>query len=112
MRGSEMCLMHDTVHLCKCCRNLLLTHLLEIDYPLADANKTLPRKMVMWDYYEKAYEMDVNSRLYFCHIPKVTESHVRKHKIKKMKVSLCCQVFSRSMADWMLVCAGAKCKYK
>lgn len=91
--------MHDTVRLCKCCRNLLLSHLLELDYRKADAMekarnvakgkvlveenaiKKVPRKFVKWDYYEMAYEMDVNSRLFLRHIPKVTETHVRRHKI-------------------------------
>lgn len=110
MNGSKICLLHDTVHMSKSFRNLLMSYKLKLDYKKAIWNPKIPRKFVFWKYYEKAYNMDLNSRLFMRHIPKITESHVRINKVKKTKVIYCCQLFSRSMAEWIKICAALKGK--
>ncbi|KAF2887368.1 hypothetical protein ILUMI_18808 [Ignelater luminosus] len=80
----------DPPHLLKCIRNNLITKDLRFT---VDGNT----KIAKWSHIVDAYHIDVasgNLRL----MPKLTELHVIPDKIKKMKVSICTQVFSRSVA--------------
>jgi len=53
---------------------------------------------------DKTYE-----NLEMRNIPKITEAHVYKDKIKKMKVSLAAQIFSHNVASTMrLMCDMGK----
>lgn len=55
------------------------------------------QKVAKWEHLVTLYQMDSYlGELQMC--PKLTEQHINLHKMKKMKVSICCQVFSHSVA--------------
>lgn len=57
-------------------------------------------KMANWDHIVKLYELDVgdfNTRMCFT----LTDSHVYKEKLKKMKVKYAAQVFSHRVSSTM-----------
>lgn len=105
--GDKICLLHDPMHLFKCQRNLLLSYMVELNFKGADREQ-----FVKWSHYESAFDMDKNSGICDRHIPKITQTHIRKNKIKRMNVLHCSQVFSRSMAKWLQTCVLIGSKYE
>lgn len=53
-----------------------------------------------WEDIEKAYNIDSTSGEIRC-LTKISDGHVIKNKIKKMKVSCATQIFSHTMASVM-----------
>lgn len=85
--------LYDVPHLLKGLRNNLLTkNMRYIDFN--DHNK---EKCVKWDYFEMLYVADKSLGELRC-LQKLTEEHINKDKIKKMRVKTAAQVFSHSVA--------------
>lgn len=95
----EVIHVYDPPHLLKSIRNNLLTKNVTFTW-------RGERQMAMWDYIINAYEIDKTYEdLEMRNLPKITEIHVYRDKIKKMKVSLAGQVFSHNVASTMrLMC--------
>lgn len=91
--GQEIIAIYDPPHLLKGIRNNLLVNKMSFKIN----NET---KMANWDHIVKLYELDVgdfNTRMCF----KLTDSHVYKEKLKKMKVKHAAQVFSHRVSSTM-----------
>lgn len=88
--GDEIIPLYDVPHLIKGIRNNMLQKNL-----VWQQEHTV--QVAKWDDIVKAFLIDASSDDVRC-IPKITEFHVIKGKIKKMKVSCATQVFSHSMA--------------
>lgn len=88
----EIIPLYDVPHLFKGLRNNLLTKNLHFTIE--------GRKMVVkWEHIEQFYLLDTSEAERIC--PKLTDQHVIKNKIKKMKVSCCMQVFSHQVGSLM-----------
>lgn len=96
--GVEIIVVFDVGHLDKCDRNNLLTKHLEIDFRKKEHEA---RKIVKWEHYDTAYEMDARAKTQYRSLPKLTDRHVKEGKIRKMKNTLCRQVLSRSMKKFI-----------
>lgn len=83
--------LYDPPHLLKGLRNNLLKK--DISFI---TNGT--RKIARWNDIEKAWLLD-NLSGELRSMPKLTEFHVNKQKVKKMKVSVATQIFSHSVAS-------------
>lgn len=88
--GDVVIPLFDPPHLFKSLRNNLLTK--DLRYSLDGHIKT-----AKWSHIEDAYYIDCSGGKLRV-MPKLTEFHVHPKKIKKMKVSACSQVFSRTVA--------------
>ncbi|XP_071580351.1 uncharacterized protein [Temnothorax nylanderi] len=87
--------LYDPPHLLKCIRNNLLTK--DLKYKLKDDEIV---RIAKWQHVEDAYFIDCsNGHLRI--MRKLTDFHVVPNKIKKMKVSCCTQIFSRTVASVM-----------
>ena len=89
--GQVIVPLFDPPHLMKCLRNNLLTK--NLKFTLNDGIE----RVAKWSHIETAYKNDKSCgslRL----MPKLTDLHVDKNRIKKMKVKYCTQVFSRTVA--------------
>ncbi|KAL1492252.1 hypothetical protein ABEB36_012729 [Hypothenemus hampei] len=87
--------LYDPPHLIKGIRNNLLTKNLEVNYKSIKQGEN--REIASWDIIERAYKIDTTdtfNRL----MPKITEEHIIKRKIKKMRVKHAVQTLSRSMS--------------
>lgn len=85
----EVVPLYDTPHLFKGLRNNLLTKHLHFLYE----GKACVAK---WRHIEQLYQIDTEDQVIrVC--PKLTDNHVLKEKIRKMKVSYCTQVFSHQV---------------
>lgn len=115
----------DVPHLLKGIRNNLLTKDLEIiirKHEDKESNKKIQpylidkklllncqkensndnnRLIASWDTIEKVYDIDRKAVDQIRRaVPKVTEQHIRKNRIQKMRVFPAAQVLSRSMASF------------
>lgn len=90
----EVIPLFDPPHLLKGIRNNLLKYYLMF---IEDGVK----KVARWKHVEQLYNVDASRprRLRAC--PKLSEQHVNKDKLKKMKVSTCAQVFSHTVSTAM-----------
>lgn len=91
--GQEIVGIYDPPHLLKGIRNNLLLNNLKykINNVCKEAN---------WDHIVKLYELDVgdcNTKMCY----RLTDSHVYKEKLKKMKVKNAAQVFSHRVSSTM-----------
>ncbi|KAI4455765.1 thap domain-containing protein 9 [Holotrichia oblita] len=86
----------DPPHLLKSIRNNLLTK----DLSFYKENKKFIAK---WDHIISAYTIDRSYNIGI--LKKLNDFHVIPNKIKKMKVSCCTQVFSKSVAAAFKLCA-------
>ncbi|KAJ8974299.1 hypothetical protein NQ317_009539 [Molorchus minor] len=84
----------DVPHLLKALRNILLTK--DIHF----INKDGKKRVAKWEHIQQTWYLDGYSGDLRA-MPKITEFHVIQSKIKKMKVSVAAQVFSRSVAAAM-----------
>lgn len=96
----EVVPLFDTPHLLKGIRNNLLEKNAEFT---VDGVK----KLAKWEHIEQLYTLDCSSGDQYKVCPRLTDQHVVKGKIKKMKVSFAAQVFSqrvsavlRRLASW------------
>lgn len=89
--GQRIIPLYDVPHLLKTMRNTLLSR--DIHF----ANENGFHKVARWKDIEKAWEYD-NGSHELRTMPKLTEFHVNKTKVKKMKVSVAAQVLSHSVA--------------
>lgn len=95
INGHEIIHIYDPPHLLKSIRNNLLTK---------DVNFTWrgKRQTATWDHLVNLYEIDKKyEHLEMRCLPKITEAHIYKEKIKKMKVSYASQIFSHKVASTM-----------
>lgn len=98
MFGQNIIPVYDPPHLLKGIRNNLLYKNLEIDATILETNE---RQFASWDIIELAYKMDINTNTLNRQVPALTDEHVIKIKILKMKVECAAQVFSaRLSAIW------------
>lgn len=91
--GTEVVPLFDVPHLLKGLRNNLLTKNL---YFTMNNQKMIAK----WQHIEQFYNLDVlepSTRL----CPKLTDTHIVKEKINKMKVKNCVQVFSYTVGALM-----------
>lgn len=84
--------LYDVPHLLKGLRNNLLTKDL-LYFDVDDKNE----KVIKWEYFEKLYIAD-KSYGELKIMQKITEEHINRDKINKMKVKLAAQIFSHSVA--------------
>lgn len=96
----EVVPLFDVPHLFKCLRNNLLGK--DIQYQ--------KNKFATWDHIITAYKIDMFAGNNIRHLPKLTDKHVYPQLIKKMNVSLCTQVFSRTVANRIKDLSGASKK--
>lgn len=68
------------------------------------------RKFASWDHIITAYEIDAYSLLLERYISNITEQHVYPDKVKKMKVKLMVQIFTKKMYQFidLLAITGGK----
>jgi len=84
---------YDVPHLLKCIRNNLLTK--DLAYTVDNITK-----YAKWSHLEDLYHMD--SAIPDCKIlPRLTEQHIVRDKIGKMKVKFATQVFSQRVSSTM-----------
>lgn len=88
----EIIPLYDTPHLFKGLRNNLLSK----DLHLTLNNKKCTAK---WKHIEQFYLLDIEDEDRICH--KLTDQHVIRGKINKMKVRCCTQVFSHQVGALM-----------
>lgn len=84
----------DVPHLLKTLRNILLYK------DIYFTNKDGETRVAKWRYIQRTWELD-NCSTELRALPRLTEQHINKAKIKKMKVSVAAQVFSHSVAATM-----------
>jgi hypothetical protein len=89
----EVVPLYDVPHLFKGVRNNLLSKNLHFEL-------NGQKKIAMWKHIEKFYYLDSADDTRLC--PKLTDRHVIKEKINKMKVSYATQVFSHQVGALML----------
>lgn len=89
---------YDPPHLIKGIRNNLLYKNLELDTTILEANG---RQFASWNIIELAYKMDMYTNILNRQIPQLTDQHVIKSKIKKMKVKHAVQVFSARLSAFL-----------
>lgn len=98
--------LYDPPHLLKCIRNNLLTKNLKFEIEST-------KRTAKWSHILDAYYIDC-SRAPWRLMPKLSDSHVIPSKIKKMKVSCCTQVFSKTVASTIMTMSEdgsvSKCK--
>lgn len=90
--NAEVIPLYDVPHLFKGIRNNLLNKDLHFDMD----NKA---QIAKWDHIEQLYFLDNEDDVRLC--PKLTDEHVIRRKIKKMRVSCCTQVFSYQVGAYM-----------
>ncbi|KMR04828.1 heterogeneous nuclear ribonucleoprotein l-like protein [Lasius niger] len=96
--GQNIVPIYDPPHLLKGIRNNLLYKNLEIN---TTNSKTNERQFASWDIIELAYKMDINTNTLNRQVPKLTDEHVIRSKIKKMKVKCAAQVFSGRLSAYI-----------
>ncbi|CAH2094612.1 unnamed protein product [Euphydryas editha] len=93
VQGQEIVPIYDVPHLLKGLRNNLLTK----DMIYKDFNDEGKEKVFKWHYLQQLYAADKSfGELRYLH--KVTEEHINRDKLKKMRVKTAAQVFSHSVA--------------
>lgn len=63
--------------------------------------KTDKRQFASWDIIELVYKMDVSTNTLNRQVPSLTDEHVIKSKIKKMKVKCAAQMFSARLSAYI-----------
>ncbi|XP_063221714.1 transposable element P transposase isoform X2 [Bacillus rossius redtenbacheri] len=103
INGQEIVPLYDPPHLLKGIRNNLLSKCLQF-------RLNGSAKKACWKHIEQFYELDSRSgETEFRACPKLTDEHIIPHKIKKMKVSCCSQVFSQRLSATMrMACQWGK----
>lgn len=97
MNNEEIIPLYDVPHLIKGIRNNLITKNL---YFRHEGNQRIAK----WSHIEKFYYLDSSEDDRIC--PKLTDQHVIRGKIRKMKVSCCTQLFSYQVGSLMKRIAG------
>ncbi|XP_036139614.1 uncharacterized protein LOC118648110 isoform X2 [Monomorium pharaonis] len=97
--GQNIVPIYDPPHLLKGIRNNLLFKNLEIN--ITKNTKTNERQLASWDIIELAYKMDINTNTLNRQLPRLTDEHVIKSKIKKMKVKCAAQIFSARLSAYI-----------
>lgn len=59
------------------------------------------KAVASWDIIETAYKLDIHSNKFNRLLKKLTDQHIKKNKIKKMKVKLAAQVFSATLSAFI-----------
>lgn len=90
VNSKKIFVMHDTPHLLKSTRNCLINSKNNVHF---DGN------LVTWKDIEYVY--DIDSKLNIRCAPKITDNHIKPHRLQHMKVKLATQVISKSMVSAM-----------
>ncbi|XP_076280630.1 uncharacterized protein LOC143209176 isoform X2 [Lasioglossum baleicum] len=91
VNNREIIPLYDIPHLMKCIRNNLLTK--DLQFSLDGTNQLIAK----WEHIDGTYEIDRSNgpnRL----LTKITDKHIKKECLQKMKVACCTQVFSATFA--------------
>lgn len=96
--GQKLIVLYDPPYLLKGIRNNFLVKDIEIKMKDRKFNNKL---VASWDIIETAYKLHTNSNLLNRQLKKLTDQHIVKNKIKKMKVKLAAQVFSASLSAFI-----------
>nr|XP_012224936.1 PREDICTED: uncharacterized protein LOC105673674 [Linepithema humile] len=96
--GQNIVPIYDPPHLLKGIRNNLLFKNLEIN---ATNSGTKEQQFASWDIIEQAYKMDIYTNTLNRQLPKLTDEHVIRSKIKKMKVKCAAQIFSARLSAYI-----------
>lgn len=59
------------------------------------------RQFASWDIIDQAYKMDIYTNTLNRQLPKLTDEHVIRSKIKKMKVKCAAQIFSARLSAYI-----------
>ncbi|KAJ3658237.1 hypothetical protein Zmor_009990 [Zophobas morio] len=84
----------DFPHLLKGLRNNMLNY----DVKFRWKNE---EEIAMWDHIEQLYDLDCSVDADFRMLPKLTDAHIKRDHIKKMKVKNAAQVFSHKVQSSM-----------
>ncbi|KAJ3639212.1 hypothetical protein Zmor_004081 [Zophobas morio] len=84
----------DFPHLLKGLRNNMLNY----DVKFRWKNE---EEIAMWDHIEQLYDLDCSVDADFRMLPKLTDAHIKRDQIKKMKVKNAAQVFSHKVQSSM-----------
>lgn len=87
IKGHNVVPLYDVPHIMKGLRNNLMTK--DVVY-----TKNNERKTVKWDYFQMLYDAD-KAKGELRSLNKLTEEHINKEKINKMRVKLATQLFSQ-----------------
>ena len=92
VNSQEIVPLYDVPHLFKGLRNNLLEKELHFHYKGRDM-------VAKWKHVQQLYYLDVGQDDRIC--PKLTDKHILKENMNKMKVSSCVQVFSHQVGSLM-----------
>lgn len=98
LHGQKIIVLYDPPHLLKGIRNNFLEKDIEIDVHEKRLNV---KTVASWNIIETAYKMDIYSNLLNRQLKNLTDQHIIKNKIKKMKVKLAAQVFSATLSAFI-----------
>lgn len=98
LHGQKIIVLYDPPHLLKGIRNNFLEKDIEINVHEKGLNV---KAVASWNIIETAYKMDIYSNLLNRQLKKLTDQHILKNKIKKMKVKLAAQVFSATLSAFV-----------
>jgi len=96
--GQNIISIYDPPHLLKEIRNNLLFKNLEFN---VNSQKTNERQFASWEIIELTYKMDININTLNRQLPTLTDEHVIRSKIKKMKVKCAAQIFSARLSAYI-----------
>lgn len=95
LNNQKIILLYDPPHLLKGIRNNFLEKDIEINI---DKNV---KRIASWNIIETAYKIDIHSNTFNRQLRKLSDQHVIKNKIKKMKVKLAAQIFSATLSAFI-----------
>lgn len=96
MHNQKIIVLYDPPHLIKGIRNNFLVKDIEIN-----VNSSITKEFASWDIIESAYQIDIHSHTLNRQLKNLTDEHVIKNKIKKMKVKLATQIFSATLSAFI-----------
>lgn len=96
MDGQKIIILYDPPHLLNGIRNNFLQKDIEIN-----ENKLNMKEIASWDIIETAYELDITTNILNRQLKKLTDQHIKRNRIKKMKVKLAAQVFSATLSAFI-----------
>lgn len=96
LNNQKIIVLYDPPHLIKGIRNNFLVKDIKINI-----KSSTTKEFASWDIIETAYQLDIHSHTLNRQLKKLTEEHVIKHKVKKMKVKLATQVFSATLSAFI-----------
>ncbi|XP_024882105.1 uncharacterized protein LOC112461186 [Temnothorax curvispinosus] len=95
--NQKIIVLYDPPHLLKGIRN----NFLEKDIEIMIDKESNVKGIALWNIIETAYNLDIYSNIFNRQLRKITDQHIKKNKIKKMKVKLAAQIFSATLSTFI-----------